>query len=128
MFGLGRRTLHNEAVRKALQLPAKRLGLGFATPLPSHALLRDIKDMMMPEAVGYVRAELYALNVYSPDGEIRACILQHTPSSAEQHEASSNEVDAMMHEVELAARHFMRPGHSRKLCRLRLRSCAALLR
>lgn len=69
MFGLGRQTLHDEAVRKALQLPADRLGLGLATTLPSGAILDDIGELMMPEAASPIRAEAYALNVYSPDGE-----------------------------------------------------------
>lgn len=68
-FGLGRQTLHNEAVRKALQLPANRLGLNLPNALPSQAMMSDIRAMMMPEAGGLVRAEPYALNVYSPEGE-----------------------------------------------------------
>jgi hypothetical protein len=69
MFGLGRQTLHDESVRKSLQLPADRLGLSLATSLPSQDILWDIHDLMMPLAAGPIRAEPYALNVYSPDGE-----------------------------------------------------------
>lgn len=69
MFGRGRQTLHDEAVRKALQLPADRLGLGLTAAVPSEAILGEIKDLMMPEADGPIRAEAYALNIYSPDSE-----------------------------------------------------------
>lgn len=70
MFGRGRETLHDEAVRKALQLPADRLALGLTASLPSDDILRDIKDLMLPGAEGPIRAEPYALNIYSPDGEL----------------------------------------------------------
>jgi hypothetical protein len=79
MVGLGRHTLHDESVRKALQLPADRLGLSLATvatgALPSQDILGDIRDLMMPWAAGPIRAEPYALNVYSPDGKSRADLL-----------------------------------------------------
>jgi len=69
MFGKGRQTLHDEGVRKALALPADRLGLGLTTKLTSEAILADIQKLMMPgEGVGLIRAEAYGLNVYGPDG------------------------------------------------------------
>ena len=79
-FGLGRQTLHDESVRRALQLPADRLGLSLATvatgALPSQDILGDIRDLMMPWAAGPIRAEPYALNVYGPDGESRFSFLR----------------------------------------------------
>jgi hypothetical protein len=68
-FGLGRQTLQDDRVRKALQLPADRLGLGLAPHLYMEGILADIYDEMTPEAGDPIRAEAYALNVYSPDGE-----------------------------------------------------------
>jgi hypothetical protein len=69
MFGRGRQTLHDEGVRKALQLPADRLGFSLTTALPSNAILSEIQYLMLPDADGPVRAEPYALNIYSPTGE-----------------------------------------------------------
>jgi len=72
MFGLGRQTLHDEGVRKALALPADRVGLGLTTKLPSEAILADIAELMMPGkgvGGGLIRAEAYGLNVYGPDGK-----------------------------------------------------------
>jgi hypothetical protein len=70
-FGLGRQTVHDEAVRKALKLPADRLGLNLTTSLASasEGILDDIHDLMMPHAAGLICAEPYALNGYCPDGE-----------------------------------------------------------
>jgi hypothetical protein len=72
MFGLGRQTLHDESVRKALQLPADRLGFSLGTSLPSQDILGDVRDLMMPWVAGPIRAEPYALNVFSPDGKSQA--------------------------------------------------------
>jgi hypothetical protein len=68
-FGLGRQTVHDEAVRKALKLPAHLLGSKLTTSLLSKAMLSDIRDLMMPHAAGLICAEPYALNGYCPDGE-----------------------------------------------------------
>jgi hypothetical protein len=38
-------------------------------------ILDDIYDMVMPEAAWPIRAEAYALNVYSPDGERKLSML-----------------------------------------------------
>lgn len=57
------------AVRKARQLPADRLALGLTTSLPSDGILGEIRALMLPDADGPIRAEPYALNIYSPDGE-----------------------------------------------------------
>jgi hypothetical protein len=75
LFGLSGRALQDDRVCKALQLPADRLGFGLANAgvLPSEDILDDVRDLMIPDAAGPIRAELHALDVYSPDGEAVAC-------------------------------------------------------
>lgn len=51
-----------------LPTPAHRLGVGLGNLLPPEAVLKDIMELMMPDA-DRVWAEAYGLNVYSPDGE-----------------------------------------------------------
>lgn len=57
MHGEGRETVHNEAVRKALQLRADRLGIGLSSdPLPPPAVLAAI-GQLAAAATGPRRAE-----------------------------------------------------------------------